>query len=39
MVDGAVVAESGQLGWADRREIAATATSASRALLTRAGLR
>jgi len=39
MVDGEVVAESGQLSWADRRDVAATATSASIALLTRAGLR
>lgn len=38
MVDGRVVAESGQLVWADRREVAATATSASRSLLARAGL-
>jgi hypothetical protein len=39
MVDGEVVAESGQLSWADRRDVAATATSASVALLARAGLR
>ena len=39
MVDGEVVAESGQLSWADRQDVAATATSASIALLTRAGLR
>ncbi|HKW00677.1 MAG TPA: 5'-deoxyadenosine deaminase [Vicinamibacterales bacterium] len=39
MVDGVVVAQHGQLAWADRGDVAAAATSASRSLLARAGLR
>jgi len=38
MVDGQVVARSGDLVWADRQEVAATAASAARTLLGRAGL-
>ncbi len=39
MVDGDVVANAGELTWADRRDIASTAIAAARSLMTRAGLR